>query len=74
MTAIFSLISLISSLVSWLHERQLINQAQAAATAAHLEAQADALRKATEAREKVRMDAAGNPDSVMQPDDFTRKD
>jgi hypothetical protein len=63
---------LVSGLVSWLHERQLINQAQAAAAADHLEAQADALRKATEAREKVRADSLRDPASVLRDDGFTR--
>ena len=64
----------VGALASYLHDKSLISAGQAIAAEAALRGQADALKKAMDAREAVRSDLARNPGNVMRDDEFKRND
>ena len=70
---LLTLVKLVGSFASYLHDQQLISAGEAEASAAALRGQADALDRAREARESVRSDLARHPDRVRQDDGFRRE-
>lgn len=64
-----------SSLVSWLHDKDLITAGEARATVIQLRTEANAISQATKAREESRAaNALVPPDRSLPDDGFRRKD
>lgn len=66
---LLGLIKLFGALVSYLDTKQLLAAGGMQTVAAALMEQANGIRKAEEARQKVRADAARNPAGVLRDND-----
>jgi hypothetical protein len=64
----------LASFFGWKSQKDLIAAGKATANAEALQQKDKADAKALAAREAVRGDIAREPDSVMQPDEFQRRD
>lgn len=62
----------LAAFFGWKSQKDLLNAGRASEKADALQAKDKADEKALQAREAVRGDLALHPDSVMQPDEFTR--
>jgi hypothetical protein len=69
-----AILSLTNSLIGYLRERKLIEGAVAEVLLENAKDSLEVIDRANKAREAVRADAARDPDSVMRPDEHTRKD
>eukprot|EP01037_Dinobryon_pediforme_P021628 gene21628-22549_t len=74
--ALLSLVKAVASfaaaLTGWLHDRQLVNQANAAATASRLKEVIDVLDRANDARRRADSDADRTPERLHDTDGFRR--
>lgn len=72
-TLALALIQGLGSLISWLHDKDLLTAGEARATATQLRAEADAISKAYKLREETRAaNALVPPDRSLPNDGFQR--
>lgn len=69
---LLALVKATGALATYFHDQKLISSGQAIEAESALRGQADALKKAMDAREAVHSDLARNPGNVMQDDGFKR--
>ncbi len=67
-------VQLLGFAVSYLKERKLIDSVGASLLADALRGQADEISNATAARDKVRTNAARDPDSILRDNDGFKRD
>jgi len=75
LSAIASILAILQALTAYLRDRQMIDDATAAAILKGLREADDAINRAKSARDLVRADLARDPDSILRDDDgFKRRD
>lgn len=72
LAVIGGLISIVSTVVAYLKDRQAISAATAEAVAAQLKGAMDEIQFAQEVRDAIRADIAANPDKLRAPDPNSR--
>lgn len=74
LSIISGVLSILQSLIGWLHDRQIIDAATKDVLLKNSQESLDAIDKANKARESVRDDLTKHPDTVLRPDNHTRND
>jgi len=71
---ITTILSVVKLLIQWSANRGLLDAGAAQAALNGVEETDNAIKQATDARQRVRADLAVHPDGVREPDEFQRKD
>jgi Zn-dependent protease with chaperone function len=72
LTVIATVLGIVSSIISYLKERKLIDAAIAEVVANNLKASLDEIQRANKVRDAVRADLAANPDKLRAPNPDSR--